>query len=299
MSLPDDFRRWVVRHRPRQLAVQRAISLPRLPGRPRTAGTVWAVSIVRNEEDVVGLTVCHLLRQGVEGVIVVDHRSIDGTPHVLRSLAAEDPRVHVGTFSGTSFPQGRVMSYLVHRARRAGADWVVLFDADEWWFGEHGTIVEHLRSVPDEAVVAAQLHDAHGTTSAGIDLTDPAGQLFVDLEPNTRKVAIRPRRWVWVDSGNHTALDLGRATSSGLRILHLPYRSEQQMRAKAVNGAAAVRADPEMGPGIANHWKRLADDEGAIQEEWMQSAQEPGDREVARLPLPTRWREWPARLRKQ
>lgn len=253
---------------------------------------MWAVTMVRNEADIVGHTIRHLLDQGIAGILVVDHRSTDGTMNVLREIAAEDPRVHVGVYADEAYRQGRVMSHLADRARRAGADWVIPFDADEFWFAERGTLAGFLRGINGPRVVAAALHDGHATTATGIDLDDTDGQISVETRPATSKVAIRPEGWVWIDIGNHSALDLGAAAPSALRILHLQYRSPRQMAAKVTTGSAAVRADPEMRADIAHHWKGLADGgEAALSHGW--AAELAPDRQAVTLPVPSGWREWP------
>lgn len=290
MSVKSSVRRWIVRHRPLQLRTQRAITLPRVPRRARQVGSVWAVSLVRNEADVIGLTVRNLLAQGVDGVIVLDHLSTDSTREVLAGIAAEDPRVHLGTYQDPAHRQARVMSYLADRARRAGADWVVLFDADEFWCAQGGTVAEVLGGIEGARVAAAALHDAHPDGPEGVDLTAAGSRLLVETEPNTEKVAIRPEGWAWVDMGNHSALDLARSAPSELRILHIPYRSLGQMRAKAVNGAAAVRADTEFGPRVADHWKRLADYDGEIEREWAEATAP--RRPVAAIGVPAPGATW-------
>lgn len=192
--------------------VRSAIRLPRLPGRPRIEGSVWAVTTVRDEADIIGHTVRHLLRQGVDGVIVLDHRSTDGTSAVLAELTSEE-----------------------------------------------GTVVVRLRAIDGPQVIGAFCHDLHPVAADGVDLDDPAAPLVADERPDTLKVAIRPPGWVWADTGNHTALDLGRSVPGGLRILHAQYRRPQQLRAKAATGAASVRRTRGLRPGSAHHWMQIVD----------------------------------------
>lgn len=274
----SELRRWLSRWTLRQLRVRSAIRLPRLPRRPRIAGSVWAVTMVRDEADIIGHTVRHLLRQGVDGVIVLDHRSTDGTCAVLAELTAEDPRVAVGSFRHRGYPQARVMSVLADRARRAGADWVILFDADEFWYAEQGTVAERLRAIDGPRVIGASCHDLHPVSADGVNLEDPAAPLVADERPNTLKVAIRPSGWVWVDMGNHTALDLGRSVPGGLRILHAQYRRPQQLRAKAATGAASVRRTRGLRPGSGHHWAQIADsDDAAVADVWRRHLRSPGE----------------------
>ena len=106
----------------------------RLSRSRRVPGSVWAVMLVRDEEDVIAGTLDHLLRQGVAGVIVADHGSTDGTWRLLQDAARRSSKVHVLRDSEPGFYQGAKTSYLARQAWRAGADWVVPVDADEHWF---------------------------------------------------------------------------------------------------------------------------------------------------------------------
>ena len=60
--------------------------------------------------------------------------------------------------------------------------------------------------------------------------------------------------------GNHAVSRPGR-TSQSLRILHLPWRSEQQFRHKISNGAAALRlTGPRIEGEGGDHWRDLDDE---------------------------------------
>ena len=89
----------------KQVQVIRHMDSPHIRRRRRHSGEVWGVSIVRDEVDVVGLTVRHLLDQGVSRILVADNCSVDGTRELLRSLARTTRRVAVGrTGSSPSTP---------------------------------------------------------------------------------------------------------------------------------------------------------------------------------------------------
>lgn len=121
----SEFRRRLSRWTPRQLRVRSAIRLPRLPRRPRIEGSVWGVTVVRDEADIIGHTVRHLLRQGVDGVIVLDHRSTVGTSAVLAELTAEEGTV-VERLRAIDGPQ--VIGAFCHDLHPVAADGVDLDD---------------------------------------------------------------------------------------------------------------------------------------------------------------------------
>lgn len=281
----------MARRRPLQRRVERSITVPKLPRRKVKPGSVWAVTMVRNEADVVGRSIRHLLGQGVDGVIVVDNLSEDATPDVLAELAREDGRVHVGVNALDAFYQGRAMSYLTWLAHRAGADWIILFDADEFWFGQEGTVVDALRQVGPDRVQAAASYDLLPGTLEGVNFTDPNAVARMRQEPSTKKVAIRPDRWVWVDDGNHTCLDLGPAAPGALRIAHVPHRSLEQRVQKAVVGAAALGRASSLGSHIGYHWRTAAGQgEDELAAAWVQEVE--AARRLPVVPLPTAWERW-------
>ena len=290
-ELARPLRNALARRRPLQQRVERAISIPGLPRQRVQPGSVWAVTMVRNEADVVAHSVRHLLNQGVDGVIVVDNLSEDPTPAVLAELARQDDRVHVGVNTLDAFYQGRAMSYLAWLAYRAGADWVILFDADEFWFAEEGSVVEALRACGSDPVQAAALHDLAPSSTSGIDFTDPHATARIRPDVTSHKVAIRPGRWVWVDDGNHSCLDLRRAAPGPLRIAHVPHRSLEQRIRKASIGAAALAKASTLRPDIGNHWRGAASrGEGELAAEWARDVE--AARILPEVPLPTRWSGW-------
>ncbi|WP_144276378.1 glycosyltransferase family 2 protein [Demequina sp. NBRC 110053] len=202
--------------------------LPRSPGRDE----IWAVATVRDEADVVRAAIDHLLSQGVDHVLVCDHRSADGTRELLRELERSDGRIHLAVDDGEAHLQHHKITALARRAWWAGASWVVPFDADEWWFAETGSLGDALRA-SRAGVLTAAMHDAL-----------PAVAPFARLDPvpaGDHKVAFRAHPLVNVGPGNHGVDRRGRVTG-GLRIAHVPYRDSSQVARKFANGSRALDA---------------------------------------------------------
>lgn len=254
--------------RRRDRAARRALHLPALPRSPRRKGTVWAVTMVRNEEDIISRTVTHLLAQGIDHVLVADNLSTDRTRQVLDDLG--DERVHVATDEEPAYFQGEKMSKLARAAWRSGADWVVPFDADELWFGRDSSVAQALRSIaadcPGVGMVKAALHDAIPTDGLRPDL-ETSGFLMDSSPSVPGKVAFRAHPLARLAMGNHAAMRVGDVVE-GLHIAHLAYRSVDQVAGKARRGAAAVeQASSEA--NIAWHWRNIASlDDRQIEELW-------------------------------
>lgn len=227
--------------------------------------SVMAVGLMHDEEDVCVQVVRHLLAEGVDHVLVADHRSTDGTRFLLDGLAAEDERLAVVSEDSHDFRQDVLTTLLAHSAhRRWGAGWIVPFDADELWTGKGGPLADVIRDLA-----------AAGFDTATADKWEmlPHPDDPADPDPFTRirhcqgvpfagyKTAFRHRDWTRVGAGNHRVAPMGRCAESALTLRHYSCRTLEQARAKFRHGATVLPADwPRLWGG---HWRDL----GAMDDE--------------------------------
>lgn len=272
-----------------------------LPRSATVAGSVWAVMLARDEEDIVGTTLDHLLAQGVSGIIVADHGSTDDTWQILRETAASDDRVHVLHDTEPGFYQGAKTSYLARRAFLAGADWVVPVDADEHWYALDGDLATFFaRQAAD--VVWADMHEVFPVAAEGTARPDAVVQVETD-HGAVAKVAFRARPWVWVGEGNHTIRGWSGDRTSALRILHYQYRSIAQFRAKNRRGVEGLSRTTGLSADVGSHWvEQAAMDEDQQWQRWHAlvsgSREDFGERERGarvRVDAPGQWQRWDPR----
>ena len=270
--------------------VARGMVLPSMGARRRAPGSVWAVAMVKNEADIIGQTLDHLLEQGVDGILVADNGSTDGTLDVLHSRV-DGGRVFIGVDREPAYFQAPKMRHLARWAARAGADWIVPFDADEWWYAHTGTLANSLRTAPAQ-IASAVIHNA---------FPSPVGSgsaWRVDVTPaRLEKVAYRHSWSAALHHGNHGVTRPGRVTQS-LRILHFPWRSEEHFHGKIRTGASAIAlTGPRAAGGGADHWRELGE---ATPEEldqvWRRLTTGAGDPRLEWQPqgslVPLELREW-------
>jgi hypothetical protein len=223
---------------------------------------VWAVSMVKDERDIVAAAVGHMATQ-VDRVIVADNGSTDGTRDILDGLdcdVLDDPE--------PGYYQSRKMSNLARLAMDEGAEWVVPFDADEIWTSPFGTVGDALRAIGDDwLAAAAELHD-HVPTGVDPDVADPVERIrWRRRKPiGLPKVAARARDGLVIEQGNH-GVNYGFRPAympGQLRVCHFPYRSAEQFVRKARNGSAAYKAT-DLPEDAGSHWRgygRILENDG-------------------------------------
>jgi hypothetical protein len=221
--------------------------------------TVVGVTMVKDEVDIVARTVRHMASQ-VDHVIVADNMSTDGTRSVLDELA-RDMNVTVVDDFEVGYHQSKKMTELAFQARiNHHADWIVPFDADEWWYSPFGRIGDILDGLASQwLVMEAVLYDHVATGEDDPDELDPIERLGWRRQTPAPlpKVACRWREDLVIEMGNHGARYLGGATKfeSQLIIRHFPYRSVEQLIRKIHNGAAAYAAT-DLDPTYGAHWRQ-------------------------------------------
>jgi hypothetical protein len=174
---------------------------------------IVGVSTVYNEPQI-GRTIHHMRTQGVDQLLI-------SAGDQATMMLAHDADAIVCR-SGTPFDQGAEITALAHRARTLGADWIVPFDADEYWVGTNGrTIRDALAHLPAE-----------------IDTV--AAPMFLHLTPADRavnhkplpKVAFRARHSMTVAWGQHDVTGIEHWSTGSLIVREWQYESWDHFQQK-------------------------------------------------------------------
>ena len=102
---------------------------------------VFGICMVRDGGDIIGYIVEHMMSE-VDHVIVADNLSSDDTRPILEKFGS---KITLLEDNDPAYRQSEKMTYLSQVANRLGAEWVVPFDADEWWFSEQGRLADVIR----------------------------------------------------------------------------------------------------------------------------------------------------------
>ena len=213
--------------------------------------------VVRDEADIIDAYLAYHLNAGVDLILAVDHDSSDGTTEILERYA-RDGVARVFREVERVIQQGGWMTHLVHlAATEEAADWVLLGDADEFWWPRSGSLKDVFAAVPDRyGVLSAPSRTFLPRPDDGrffaermtvrlagdAPINDPAGP----FRP-VSKLAVRAHSAVIVQQGNHAIEGVPLAAFEAwhpIEIFHLPLRSSEQAAAKYSKTAAAWPTNP-------------------------------------------------------
>ncbi len=247
---------------------------------------IIGIVVVRNEADVIGLSIQHHLALGLDRVLVLDNGSSDGTIDILKRLSRVDRRVHWKS-STAKFEQVSLRTGLARDAFRQGADWIVPFDADEFLWVRGGDLRALLAASTAGALVAevvnfvqdrACLYPSEDglltmtrrSTARGSDEQVKTKQIgYVELHYSP-KILSRPTSEILIGPGNHAVLGAAGPTvwEPDLAVLHAPLRSRDCLMRKADHGERTLQAGstPENSWHL-KRWARLRA-EGELEGEW-------------------------------
>lgn len=250
---------------------------------------IYGIAIVRNEADILGITVRYHLALGFDGFLIIDNGSSDDTHFVLKQLA-KDKRVR-WTRNESTFAQAQLTTELAHEVFRDGADWVAPVDADEFWFAPK----HDFRAVLAQTTAAALRVDLVNFVQRREQLTyapdalrymtmrvaqtvGPLGRCrgLVESQQIGYIEMMYPPKYISrasdalrISIGNHEVSGLHGPTeaSQALRILHAPLRCRAILEYKAEHWRRTAELVKE---GENWHLERIArlQQENALDDEW-------------------------------
>jgi glycosyltransferase involved in cell wall biosynthesis len=250
------------------------------------------VMLVRDEADLLPVNLRHHLTV-VDEMLVLDNGSTDETPSILRRFARRLPQLRWTTDPGP-YLQAKLLTQLAHEARRAGAEWVVSIDADEFWratgdrpiaalLDAAGTEVGALRVPVVNFIQSREVDKEHRRTlltmtrrcPAPVGPPESASGLVADRHISYVEAAYAPKLIsrtsdnLSIGLGNHDADGLAGdvVPADGIVCLHAPLRSRENLLRRAATGDRVENED--FGEGTAwqpRRWSQL--DAEALDAEW-------------------------------
>src|SRR5215470_14224373 len=234
---------------------------------------LYGIGMVRNEADIVEAWVRHNL--GVlDGMVVVEHGSVDRTPEILARLQAEGLSLRVVPDDRPEYFQARRTTAVARQVMKGErADFVFPIDADEFIkVASREALERELSALPHGTHAAMhwltyvpESFDAHERVFGPMHLR---WRLAIERHGNYKCIigrgfAEHPEQRL--NKGNHFVDD---PTASEppphivlrpeiVALAHCPVRSSEQLRQKILLGYPAHVASKPPGPEQAFHWMEL------------------------------------------
>jgi len=235
--------------------------------------SVWAITMVGDERDIIGYTLSHMLSQNLDGIMVADNLSEDGTREILNRLADLHPgKLIIVDDKDPAHYQSSKMTSLAQRVAVLGAEMIIPFDADELWYSTvAGKTVGEVLAETETRVVKVPVWNHYCTQNDAQDEINPYRRMIWMMPHPGKlwKVAFRYSPDLIIDNGNHQMIERGRALKAddvGLALRHLAWRSEQQWITKIRRGSRALSLT-DLPRGTGQHWREYGDSLAANGEE--------------------------------
>ena len=258
---------------------------------------IVAIMVVRNEADLLPVNVRYHAAQGVSEFRIVDNGSSDATTTRLRELS-RNFRI-LWTRDHGPYHQSEIVTGLAREAGRAGADWIVPIDADEFWSAGSRCLAQALEASTAGAIEAKVVNFVqdrgscdHGDTALLTmtsrvaaphafqqwrELMESGRMAFVELEyPPKWLPRASPDLQILAGAHGVDGTVSTRAVSSEIVCLHAPIRSRAVLDARAEHGRRLVEGGYPSHHGWHNQrWYRLQA-EGKLEDEWHANSTEDG-----------------------
>lgn len=229
---------------------------------------VVGICMVKNEEDIIEMTIRHFIAEGLDKVIVYNNLSSDSTESILWKLKEQFINVlEVRQDNHFPYDQELKMNQWIFDAHKEfKAEWIIPFDADEIWTHRDSSISlkQYLTNSPFD-VISCPVYDmipfkTTNTTTPSRDI------LWRQPVPEVHPVVMfRYQEGARVLQGNHYVHYHNAKTyiAPEIEVCHFQYRSFDQYKKKLRNGKQVYDAT-NMDHTIGQHWREggsLSDDE--------------------------------------
>jgi glycosyltransferase involved in cell wall biosynthesis len=223
---------------------------------------IAAIMMVKNESDIIYHTILHLAEEGVNTILVADNLSTDNTvSEIIRvaDLLKDSPcEVVLLQDKEVGYYQSEKMTTLAHKAHNEyGAEWIIPIDADELIYSHIDSVYNTIKGLPENVdVIQMDLYN-HFATAIDTEGAIPFETMGwrQKCKGALPKVAVKYHHEMLIKQGNHSVdLPFEPIISVCLELRHFPYRSFEQMKNKAINGAAAY-AKTNLPFDAGGHWR--------------------------------------------
>lgn len=232
--------------------------------RPKVIMTV----LVRDEADIINQHLSYHINMGIDGFIVTDNRSRDGTREILENHKKSGHILELIDEPSEAFDQTAWVHRMIELARdKYGADYCINSDADEFWYTASGSLSDELsksRASKIRCPSYNMLPTSEGEFWTSTDCVKRAlpknfrlnGYNLLFNKP-TDKVIHRTQNYRMIKPGNHGVEMADRTSekSRTIQIYHYSIRSKEQFIKKMQQSGAALESNKNSTEKEGVHWR--------------------------------------------
>lgn len=234
---------------------------------------VFAILMVKNEEDIIEYNIEHLQNQNIDHIFVANNLSWDNTKNILLKLSEKYGNMTVIDDTQFAYEQASKMNRWIKQCYDMGADIIVPIDADEIWYSKipGKSLGDALRENCDgNCIFDAKAIDFIPTEN-DLDSKNPL-ESMVYVKQNSdsfQSVAFTKHSNAILGQGNHDVFQHpGKRVKDVIGIKHYQYRNFEQFARKMKNGKR-VYDETTMPEYVGSHWRTLgALDKDGLMEWW-------------------------------
>ena len=254
-----------------------------------------AIGQIRNEEDIIEEFVRHTCTFA-DILHIVLHNSTDETGNIIQSLIEEGLPILCDTFVHRDHVQNETLTRLMHLyAQQDAFEWILPLDADEFLWSDSCSISTALKHLDPSHIVHLQWRTYMPNSKKNVQeshLAECTNRREKEGHRSSKvliPIHIAKQSTVELRMGNHNLIDtesgmiLPAQQISDLYLIHLPVRSEDQIRRKIINGWESTMYKEKKTPNEAHHWKQIY--------ERMRSNEPIDDEELLHIALWYGWKE--------
>lgn len=222
--------------------------------------------LVKDEADILEQNILFHKAMGVDGFIITDNASTDGTPQIIEKYMRKGWVLEHIHEPGTGYEQKRWVDRMVWLAKtHYQADWIINADADEFWFPSTGNLKTEA-SVTHANVLSAEVRNVYpeegkpyqewGSTVREVPCLDDYGlSPYSIFSRHYKKVMHRASGYIQISMGNHKVTMLPHYCEKRgcITVYHYPMRGREHFMNKMINGGKQL--ETHRGKHGGRHWR--------------------------------------------